>query len=98
MTDVEAAGAINIYTCNICAGHVVTVNRDQGATAFVIRCRATEGCLGEMISHFYKVDQGLKATWQWYSPRSAGERKKVTGGWLADHVAMGGLMLRSLAH
>lgn len=94
----EAKGQINVYLCEQCGGKIVTRNRDTGTTPFILRCRATEGCDGEMHSLIYRVDQNQVAGWEWYAPKSAGERKKIDTPGMAEHVKLGGLMLRSLAN
>jgi len=82
----------NIYVCKTCAGHIVTVDVDKGATPFMVDCQATPGCKGMMRSSFYRVfDQSMKAGFEWYRPTalqhlSTGERA---------HVDKGGLLLRS---
>lgn len=90
-------GRVNVYTCTTCRRHIVTRDRDEGTTPFGLACRATEGCQGTMRSACYRVDQTQVATWEFFSPRSSAERRKITPE-LADHVKMGGLLLRSLAH
>lgn len=29
----------NVYTCELCSGHIVTVDREKGVTPFLIACR-----------------------------------------------------------
>jgi hypothetical protein len=93
----EAKGAINVYVCQTCGGRITTRNRDAGTTPFIVRCRSTEGCSGDMFSSFYRVDQLQAPTHEWYRPTSAGERKKLEDPGLCDHVERGGLLLRELA-
>lgn len=86
-------GKKNIYTCSICRGHIVTRDREEGVTPFMISCKATENCKGMMQSSMYRVfDGSMAATYEWYKPLdmrglSAGER---------EHVSMGGLLLRKM--
>lgn len=87
----------NIYTCDRCSGHIVTVDIDDGVTPFMIACEATQKCHGMMRSSMYRVfDQTLKASHEWYRPSPA------TGGNLSagalDHVMKGGLLLRQSKH
>lgn len=92
----EDAGLVNVYTCQICGGRIVTKNRDAGTTPFFLRCRATTGCDGDMYSGFYRVDQQQPHGWEWFKPLSAGERKKLDTVSMVEHVAMGGLILRQV--
>jgi hypothetical protein len=88
------AGKKNIYTCDRCFGHVVTVDLVEGTTPFTIVCRATKGCSGAMRSSMYRVfDQTMRPDFEWYRPGDAeldGLRPAT-----ADHVRMGGLLLRN---
>lgn len=86
-------GKKNIYTCDKCGGHIVTVDVDDGVTPFMLTCKVDEACDGTMRSSMYRVfDQGMKASHEWYRPSPA------TGGRLSasalDHVMKGGLLLR----
>ena len=88
-------GKKNIYTCEKCGFHVVTVDRDEGVTPFMIACRAF-GCDGHMHSSMYRVfDQRIKARFEWYRP---GEPElAMMSPAMQDHVRMGGLAMREIA-
>lgn len=59
----------NVYTCQACAGVVVTIDRDDGVTPFSIRCRAAEKCDGLMYSTFYQVGKKpLVPQYEWFRP------------------------------
>lgn len=87
-------GKKNIYTCEKCHGHVVTVDIERGVTPFLIECKATHDCKGLMKSSMYRVfDQSMRADYEWYRPTVAqalqpGEKQ---------HVDQGGLLLRKAA-
>jgi len=59
-----SAGKLNRYTCSTCGGSIVTVDRDEGTTPFMLRCRASDGCRGTMKSSFYRGVTGTP-TWAW---------------------------------
>ncbi|WP_407155192.1 hypothetical protein [Bradyrhizobium sp. STM 3557] len=84
-------GKKNIYVCEKCRGHVVTVDVDAGVTPFMIACEAVEKCSGMMKSSMYRVfDQDIGASHEWYRPSIA---TSLSGATL-DHVMKGGLLLR----
>lgn len=86
-------GKKNIYTCEKCAAHIVTVDVDDGVTPFMIRCEVTQGCNGRMRSSLYRVfDQSMKASHEWYRPSPASG--EALSGPVLDHVMNGGLLLR----
>lgn len=84
----------NIYVCDRCAGHIVTVDLEEGVTPFLIPCEATDGCKGMMKSSMYRVyDQSMRASHEWYRPTVL---MRLTG-WEREHVSKGGLLLRRVA-
>lgn len=86
-------GKKNIYVCQACFGHIVTVDRDAGVTPFMIRCEATPGCAGYMQSSMYRVfRQEIRATFEWYRPTVV---QVLTDG-EREHVGNGGLLLRKV--
>lgn len=88
-------GLLNIYTCRLCGGHIVTIDKDEGSTPFQLACRATEGCNGPMQSSMYRVfDQGMRPSHEWYKPDQH-ECEHLSDG-ERQHVGMGGLLLREL--
>lgn len=88
-----ARGRINVYTCDTCGGQIVTVDRDEGVTPFMLTCRfIPEYCDGSMVSALYRVDQLLKPTHEWYKPD-----KPPQDPAMRQHVEMGGLLIRRIA-
>jgi hypothetical protein len=91
----EPEGGKNVYVCQSCGHGTVTVNAVEGTTPFQIGCTA-EGCGGAAYSQFYRVppDAG-EPTHEWYRP-TPGQARRMDRRWpgTADHVQMGGLMLR----
>lgn len=84
-------GKKNIYTCDKCEGHVVTVDVARGVTPFMIECKATHDCKGMMKSSMYRVfGQDMRADYEWYRPTAV----EVVKPHLKQHVEMGGLLLR----
>lgn len=84
-------GKKNIYVCDKCKGHVVTIDKDEGVTPFMIECKATIFCDGMMQSSFYRVfDQNMRADWEWYRPTAP----EIVKPHLQHHVDQGGLLLR----
>lgn len=88
-------GKKNIYVCEQCKGHIVTVDLERGVTPFMVGCCATHGCKGMMKSSMYRVfDQEIRADHEWYRPTAVEALKP----WEADHVSRGGLLLRKTKH
>lgn len=100
----ELAGKKNVYTCEGCGESIVTVNLEEGVTPFMVGCRIN-GCSEQlppgraiapaMKSHFYRVDQTLEPTHEWYRPRGSALSKLSATA--QEHVANGGLLLREVA-
>jgi len=85
-------GEKNIYQCTDCCGVVVTIDRDEGVTPFMIDCKATKGCTGIMESHFYRCDQMYRAEFEWYRPGRL--ERLFLNRQTKEHFKMGGLILR----
>jgi hypothetical protein len=84
-------GKKNIYTCDKCKGHIVTVDVDRGVTPFMTNCKATLNCKGMMTSSMYRVfDQNMRADYEWYRPSAI----KVLKPHIKQHVEQGCLLLR----
>lgn len=83
---------INVYQCEKCGGETVTVDREEGVTPFMIRCRADAKRGGMMSSTFYMAPQDLAPTYEWRKPTPA-EYKKLDKATRKDHVDRGGLLL-----
>jgi len=64
-------GARNIYGCDKCLKCIVTVDKADGTTPFMIGCEATKGCTGEMYSSFYKGSLDDE-------PRTSGTNRKAS--------------------
>lgn len=61
-------GKLNQYTCQKCGKRIVTIDRDDGVTPFMLECRATEGCSGPMYSSFYTVQGSPVPGFEWRNP------------------------------
>lgn len=84
----------NMYVCERCAGHIITVDLESGVTPFLIKCEATPGCSGMMQSSFYRVqNQSVRASHEWYKPTLV----MRLDAWEQEHVKKGGLLLRRVA-
>ena len=89
------ANPINVYTCQQCNGQIVTIDRHEGVTPSMLRCRASKGCNGTMLSAFYSVPQDLKPDYEWRKP-TKGEYYRLDIETRRDHVDRGGLLLYPL--
>lgn len=78
----------NVYTCEQCGGQIVTIDRDEGTTPFMLKCRATPGCEGSMTSSLYRCRQDVIPTHEWYKPH-----KLPRDVGMRQHVQLGGLLL-----
>ena len=94
-------GAENVYTCPICHGYTVTIDRAEGVTPFMLDCRASGkpgDCNGKAESSFYPKGPRPKhipaPSWEWYKPEA--DEYKFLSGPIKDHVDMGGLLLRKI--
>ena len=88
-------GKINVYTCESCGSRIVTVDRHEGTTPFMIACER-EGCLGYAQSSFYRNPERLTPTKEWFRP-SFFHRLCLRGAGQRDHVRRGGLLLRPIS-
>jgi hypothetical protein len=94
----ETDNRINIYTCNKCKKSIITVDIVDGIIPFMIGCKATENCNGDMYSSFYQVDQSLIPQYEWYRP-SIEEYKhcsKLHQDFMKRHIEDGGLDIRKI--
>ena len=57
----------NLYRCQECGFIIITIDKDEGVTPFMIECQSKK-CQGEMLSSFYSCDQNLKPRYEWYRP------------------------------
>lgn len=85
-------GMKNTYTCGQCKGRIVTIDREEGVTPFMLACRVTVGCNAMMTSAFYRCDQTLIPAWEWYKPVSL----KGLDADTREHVKKGGLLLQRI--
>ena len=79
---------LNKYTCRTCGHSIITVDRDEGVTPFMIGCKATQGCAGDMYSSFYRNVSG-QPTFEWRKP-TPHELAKASRE-MREHFKMGGL-------
>ena len=96
-------GEKNWYICK--NDHVlITVDRDQGTTPFMTPCRYP-GCGTSGQSSFYRVDNRVRASHEWYKPKSVlilwfKYRLRKRGKWIyrstIHHIEKGGLILRKI--
>lgn len=87
---------LNCYTCTTCGGQIVTVDRDEGVTPFMVRCRVRKGCSGTMHSSFYtNVPASLQPEYEWRKPTKT-EYLRLDKATRVDHVDRGGLLLYPL--
>lgn len=91
---------VNCYTCQICGGRIATIDRDMGVTPMYLGCKMTEGCVGMMISAFYRV-AGMtdlpSISHEWYRETDQGAKKidrRYSGS--LEHHKKGGLFLREI--
>jgi hypothetical protein len=84
----------NRYTCQVCGGQIVTIDREVGVTPFMIKCRAPEGCSGDMYSAFYN-EVNDEPTYEWRKPTVAEYEKLHPRE--KDHVDQGGLLIYKIS-
>lgn len=83
----------NMYVCNSCQRHVITIDSDRGVTPFMMGCLVTEGCIGIMHSTFYGCDQSLEPTYEWYRPETIDYPENED---YVTHLMNGGLVIRPI--
>lgn len=86
-----AKGETNLYRCERCNGTIVTIDRDDGTTPMMLRCRARIDCDGMMQSSWYQGMADLVPSFEWRKP-TKNEYRKMSAA-MRDHVDMGGLDL-----
>lgn len=79
---------LNKYTCKSCGGSIITVDRDEGVTPFMLGCRADPKCKGDMYSSFYREVHG-EPTFEWRKPTLTEFRKSSRA--MQQHFEDGGL-------
>jgi SEC-C motif len=85
------SGSINIYRCRANGHETITVDRVEGTTPVAICCPS---CDSDAYSAWYKCDQTLVPTHEWYKPELKEYRTLNASG--RDHVDAGGLLLRKI--
>jgi len=89
-------GKKNIYTCKICGGKIVTIDKDDGITPFMIDCQVNEKCEGYMHSSFYAIDQSLEPKFEWCRPDSLDIYPEEFREAMKEHIDKGGLDIRRI--
>lgn len=86
----------NIYVCEKCGEHIVTLDIDEGVTPmFLLGCLATKGCDGfKMVSQMYpkRLAFKYKPSHVWYARKI---KRNMDEG-LKDHLRRGGLDIRPI--
>lgn len=83
-------GKKNRYCCEVCKKSIITIDRDEGVTPFMLPCMRTEGCSGPMTSRFYVVeDVWPEPSYEWRKPTPK-QYKKMSSA-MKQHIDMGGL-------
>ncbi len=74
---------LNAYTCQKCKATVITIDKDNGVTPFIIPCLTEiesmsslveypknrhRKCNGDMYSHFYTVPPFVTPLFEWFKP------------------------------
>jgi hypothetical protein len=91
---------LNVYVCQTCGGAIKTIDREDGVTPFMLKCRATKGCDGLMASRFYKAEMSppelvsAEPTFEWYRPPA--EELAEWPEAMRDHFLNGGLTIRQI--
>lgn len=83
----QNVGRKNAYECERCGSYIVTIDRDPGVTPFIVRCG---NCGNEATSKFYRVQDWLSPTHEWYRP----ETLEGVEPCFFPHLEKGGLLLR----
>lgn len=84
-------GKKNRYTCQKCNSYYITIDKDDGTTPFMAPCQVRL-CDGMAQSEFYRVDQSMPATHEWY--RAGDIEARSMKMHLCQHHDWGGLFLR----
>jgi len=88
----------NSYQCITCKGIIFTEDQDKGVTPFMLECRATAGCGGEMHSAFYRLPEMAAQVrphyvWRKPTPKEYAEMRPE----MKEHIDNGGLEIYPLA-
>jgi len=90
------SGKKNIYICQTCGGKIVTIDKDEGTTPFMIDCEVNKECSGYMYSSFYQVDQSLEPEFEWYMPDSLDVYPEEFRETMKEHIDKSGLDIRRI--
>lgn len=82
---------INAYDCSNCDYQIITIDRDEGTTPFMITCPK---CKEMAMSNFYRVAQNLAPTHEFYRPNQ--EEYDTLLGEEKEYIGKGGLILREI--
>lgn len=81
-------GKKNRYTCDTCCGQIITIDRDEGVTPFMLECRADRHCNGFMESSMYRHVTG-EPTFEWR--KATAEEYAAASDGMRHHFDQGGL-------
>ena len=83
----------NLYVCEVCDLHIITIDRDNGTTPYLMGCQ-TELCNALMRSRVYRIDQAWMPSHEWYKPSEEETAKQNPA--IKQHIEFGGLLLRKI--
>ncbi len=89
-------GKTNVYTCEACVAQWVTINRDAGATPFLIKCRKCGAmCRSACYNNDIQPENGFPFPphFEWYRPDPDDETVEE---WQFEHISNGGLIMRMI--
>jgi hypothetical protein len=70
---VEKKGKRNCYVCQNCGGRIITYNRIDIVTPFMVGCRVSDDCEGMMHTCFYPDELQNPLTWSRFKTTHAWE-------------------------
>lgn len=92
----------NHYHCPVCKKITIARHDQEGVTPFMIRCRATDSCIGFATSCFFSCSQNNNQTPHVVFFRPSLEKAldfinqqpKEERAWLLDHYQKGGSLMK----
>ncbi len=81
----------NAYTCDRCHQNIITIDRDDGVTPFMLACRATAGCTGTMRSQFYFQNERTLSPPQYEWRKPTRQEYANMSPAMRQHIDIGGL-------